>query len=160
MLRATGLATQPRGDLVIERHVYEVIVSFLAGCTSRRSSSPPPCLAADLGANNGWMSAFMLALGAHVVSVEPQSDLAHAISETAALNCWAARSKVINAFAVAGTPDDAIRRPAHRAWRWGFSKVDTEGVTSNTPMGQSLDLREPHSMSPAATSLLHLPVAS
>lgn len=41
----------------------------------------------------------MLDLGATVVSVEPQADLAAAIRETAALNCWSARSTVFNNFA-------------------------------------------------------------
>ena len=83
--RKCCLATRPQADLVIERHVHEVITSFLFGCASRPVNRP--CLAADLGANNGWMTAFMLSLGAHVVSVEPQSDLAKAASETAILNC-------------------------------------------------------------------------
>ena len=45
----------------------------------------------------------MLMLGANVTSVEPQPDLAHAIVETARLNCWSARSVVHNAKACAAT---------------------------------------------------------
>ena len=86
--------TGPLGDVPMERHVREVLISFLAGCSTQN-----PCRAVDLGANNGWFSATMLALGAHVISVEPQSDFAQAIRETATLNCWADRSMVLNKFA-------------------------------------------------------------
>lgn len=107
-------ATRARAAVVIERPVREVIISFLSGCASRPPSRR--CLAADLGANNGWMTAFMLSLGANVLSVEPQPDLARAVAETVELNCWSNSSKVLNAFihpkpsgmlAANGTP-----------WRW------------------------------------------
>ena len=45
------------------------------------------------------MSSYMLALCAHVISVEPASDLAAAVNDTVKLNCWAERSVVINAYA-------------------------------------------------------------
>lgn len=86
--------TGPRGDIPMERHVREVIISFLSGCSAER-----PCRAVDLGANNGWFSSLMLGLGAHVISIEPQSDFARAIGESARLNCWAHRSTVLNKFA-------------------------------------------------------------
>ena len=41
----------------------------------------------------------MLALGANVTSVEPASDFAAAIHESAVLNCWGARHRSLNAFA-------------------------------------------------------------
>lgn len=88
----------------IEAHVREAIASFLAGCGATR-----PCLAIDLGANVGWMSAYMLGLGAHVVSVEPQADLAAALNETVALNCWGARSKVLAGFACSPGASSCVR---------------------------------------------------
>ena len=80
-------------DESIEGFVREAIVSLLGGCHRRR------CRALDVGANNGWMSSYMLDLGAHVISVEPQVDLAAAVRATAALNCWEDRSIVFNNFA-------------------------------------------------------------
>ena len=77
----------------IEGHVREAIASVLVGCHRR------PCRAIDLGANNGWMTASMLDLGAVVVSVEPQPDLASSVSETARVNCWSERLTVLNRFA-------------------------------------------------------------
>lgn len=77
--------------------VHRVIASFLHGCQQR------PCRVLDLGANVGMMTAYMLYLGAAVVSVEPQADLAEAIRATAKLNCWANRSVVLTAKACAGT---------------------------------------------------------
>ena len=77
--------------------VREAIGSFLVGCNRRPAGRP--CRALDLGANNGWFSAYMLQLGAHVVSVEPQPAFAQAIEATAKLNCWKKRSTVINARA-------------------------------------------------------------
>lgn len=69
-------------DVFIEARVREVIASFLTGCQRRTTSRP--CLSLDLGANNGWMSAYMLSLGSHVVAVEPAPDLAMAVNDTAA----------------------------------------------------------------------------
>ncbi|KAL3922047.1 MAG: hypothetical protein SGPRY_004697, partial [Prymnesium sp.] len=80
-----------------ERHVRETIASVMMGCLHRASHRP--CLAVDLGANNGWFTSYMLQLGAHVVSVEPQPDLARALMETVQLNCWSNRSVVLNALA-------------------------------------------------------------
>ena len=79
----------------IEGFVREVIASLLGECRRRA------CRAIDVGANIGWMTAYMLDLGASVVSVEPQPDLAAALRETAALNCWSDRSVVLNHFACA-----------------------------------------------------------
>lgn len=77
----------------IERHVRDAIASVLVGC-ERRS-----CRAIDLGANNGWMTAYMLSLGAHTIAVEPQADFAAAIEATAHANCWSTRCEVLHAFA-------------------------------------------------------------
>ena len=93
--------TTRRVDDIVERYVTETVAAFLAGCSARETAGGTSCHAADLGANNGWMTAYMLSLGAHVVSVEPQPDLAHAVAETAALNCWSHLSVVHNAFACA-----------------------------------------------------------
>jgi len=60
----------------------------------------------------------MLALGASVVSVEPAADLARVANETVHLNCWANRSRVINAFADAA-PYAGPQRAAHLGWRLG-----------------------------------------
>lgn len=97
----------------------DAVVSLLAGCAARPTSSP--CRAIDLGANNGWISAYMLSLGAHVVSVEPQPDLARALNDTITLNCWRGRSVVHNAFACGkGASLGCMRpKPAMRGWRLG-----------------------------------------
>ena len=86
-------------DVFIERPVREVIASFLTGCHRRPLSRP--CLSVDLGANNGWMTAYMLSTGSHVIAVEPAPDLARAVKATGALNCWSQRLVVVNAFACA-----------------------------------------------------------
>ena len=105
-----------------EKAVREAIASFLIGCERRPAGRP--CNALDLGANNGWFSAYMLQLGAHVVSVEPQPDFARAIKETAKLNCWSAYSTVINARACPSS-DVACMRPTNAStchvggWRQG-----------------------------------------
>ena len=77
----------------IEVEIAATVASFLSTCHRR------PCRAVDLGANAGMVTTAMLSTGATVVSVEPQSDLASAVRETAALNCWSSRSTVFNAFA-------------------------------------------------------------
>ena len=92
-----GIVASP-GDP--EPHVLEAIASFLSHC--QRRPAHRRCRALDLGANNGWMSAYMMQLGSHVVSVEPASDFARALNETAAVNCWADRLMVYNARACVG----------------------------------------------------------
>ena len=96
----TGDCSQP------EVAVREAIGSFLIGCSRR--SAEEPCRAVDLGANNGWFTAYMLQLGAHVVSVEPQTDLARGVEATAKLNCWSKRSTVINARACSSRDSTAL----------------------------------------------------
>eukprot|EP00966_Prymnesium_polylepis_P073333 1702611-Prymnesium_polylepis.2 len=65
------------------------------------------------------MTAHMLSLGAHVISVEPQPDLAAAVRETALLNCWTERSLVLNSFACEHANSNCMRcvRQALRAAR-------------------------------------------
>ena len=96
--------TGPLADVYIERHVREVLISFLAGC----QKSGRRCRTVDLGANNGWFTGLMLALGAHVISVEPQSDLAEAIADSAQVNCWSDNSVVLNAFACGSMCDTQL----------------------------------------------------
>lgn len=116
-----------------EYHVREVIASFLHGCGAWRS-----CRALDLGANNGWHTASMLALGAHVTALEPQRDLARGVQDTAALNCAADRLTLINAF-VRPDPDAAGSSAIGSQWRaggppkgYGFQA----GSVPNVPLDQ------------------------
>ncbi|KAL1495549.1 hypothetical protein AB1Y20_016912 [Prymnesium parvum] len=96
-----------------ERHVREAIAALLIRCPTRPRERP--CLAVDLGANNGWFTALMLQLSAHVVAVEPQPDLAAALAQTVALNCWSHRAVLLHARACADAdaaclaPTDASR---------------------------------------------------
>jgi len=57
----------------------------------------------------------MLSLGAHVVSVEPQADLAQALNETVQLNCWGERSTLINALACPRGRRPCLRSQVPRA---------------------------------------------
>ena len=95
--RATCCALVALDDQFIEAPVREVIASVLDGCWQRPRRRP--CLSLDLGANNGWMSAYMLMMGSFVVAVEPASDLALAASATAELNCWADRFEMVVGWA-------------------------------------------------------------
>ena len=107
-----------------ESHVTEALASFLSHCA--RSS----CRSLDLGANNGWMTGYMLSAGSHVLAVEPSKDFARAITETGRLNCgWADRLTVRNVRAcVKGMPGQSREtclapstcgRCSCGGWRWG-----------------------------------------
>jgi FkbM family methyltransferase len=102
-----------------ERHIREFIASSLHDCARR------PCRSLDLGANNGWMTAYMLQLGSHVVAVEPAVDFAWAIRETARLNCWESRLQVVNARAWAAKAEMECKTPTNASrcgadgWRYG-----------------------------------------
>ena len=111
-----------------EAHVAAAIASFLSGCHRRQPGRR--CRTLDLGANNGWFTAYMLQLGAQVVSVEPQPDLARAMQETVTLNCWAERASVVNARACSSTllvrelascmaPENASTCSLREGWRLG-----------------------------------------
>ena len=156
----------------VEREVQEAIASFISGSDCTRKTGQRPCRAVDLGANNGdvgleaataaaaaatdrklesalagWFSMMMLQMGAHVLSVEPQSDLARAVLESAAVNCWAHRSTVINARAC--TSKHLLTRGDHLGcmnplnvsacsyygWRWGDMYGDTTLRKSNKHLG-------------------------
>ena len=138
-----GIATKLE---YVERHVFEVLVTTLSGC----SNASTPCHAVDLGANNGWFTAIMLALDAHVIAVEPQSDFARAIRETAALNCWANRSLVVNAFA-GRTGAEKARKPGN-TWRAGAPDKYVRKALQAVP-GVALPdiLLRPHLLEPALT---------
>ncbi|EOD11053.1 hypothetical protein EMIHUDRAFT_104836 [Emiliania huxleyi CCMP1516] len=106
-----------------EPHIMEAIASFLEDCSRRPAARR--CRALDLGANNGWMTAAMLALGSHVVAVEPAADFARAINETAALNCWSDRLTIHNSRACVRGIAECFE-PRHcpdcsgcGGWRWG-----------------------------------------
>jgi len=79
-------------DFEPEYHVKEVIASFLTGCHFRA------CPVVEFGANNGWFTSYMLSLGATVLAVEPQSDFAQAVRDTAALNGWSHRALILAAL--------------------------------------------------------------
>ena len=107
-----------------ESHVTEALASFLSHCA--RSS----CRSIDFGANNGWMTGYMLSAGSHVLAVEPSKDFARAITETGRLNCgWADRLTVRNVRAcVKGMPEQSREtclapstcgRCSCGGWRWG-----------------------------------------
>ena len=108
-LFSDGVLMQP------EVHSRQIIASFLGDCHMRAT----PCRAVDLGANNGWLSGMMLALGVtDLISVEPQPDLARALNETVRLNCWddsrSGRSvRVINAFVTVGDEQQRGRPVTH-----------------------------------------------
>ena len=86
----------------------EVVGSFLVGCHGRT------CAALDLGANNGWITAYMLSLGANVTAVEPQADLARAAADSVTLNCWGNRGRVLHAFVDAAPDARGTRTVAHQ----------------------------------------------
>ena len=103
-----------------ESHVTEALASFLSHCA--RSS----CRSIDFGANNGWMTGYMLSAGSHVLAVEPSQDFARAITDTGRLNCgWADRLTVHNARACTRSMGQKCLAPSACArcscggWRWG-----------------------------------------
>lgn len=117
-----GMQTAATASAHTESHVRDALASLLGGqgCHTRPASRL--CRAVDLGANNGWNTLMMLQLGASVVAVEPQPDLARALRESIELNCWSGRGKVINAMACAPpcpTQRLDFKNCENRGWRYG-----------------------------------------
>lgn len=105
------------GSSADEPHVLEAVASTLIGC--KRESGRGGCRAVDLGANNGWITLRMLALGANVTAVEPQADLSQAITESADLNCHMPdRIRSIAAYIEAEPPPTGTMR-AGLGYRFG-----------------------------------------
>ena len=68
LLLQAGKREQRNPSVTFERRSLR----FSPDCGRRK------CRSLDLGANNGWMTAYMLQLGSHVVAVEPSVDFAWA----------------------------------------------------------------------------------
>lgn len=104
-----GGAVRPNPcDKFSERRIYEpdphnreAIATALHHCRYRA------CHSVDIGANIGYITAFMAMLGSTVIAVEPQLDLARALAQTVLVNGWQDRVTVHAGFAameeVAGT---------------------------------------------------------
>jgi hypothetical protein len=105
-------------------HVREVIASALHHCRWG------PCRSLDVGANIGYMVAFMASLGSHVVAVEPQKELAGALLQSVSLNGWQDRVLVLPGLAtvVAG---ESGTRPFSGGFRLGRRK---EGGLWDAPL--------------------------
>lgn len=84
-----------------DAHIRDVISSVLLPCAlafvveggaegEDGGGAPPPCYAIDVGSNFGLHTLSMLRLGAHVLSVEPQTDLCVASRASVALQRWGA----------------------------------------------------------------------
>lgn len=97
-----------------EFHVREAIAAALAQCNRRGRQ----CTAVDLGANNGWMSLYMLSLGARVISAEMQPDLATALRRSVQLNCFE-RSSVVHNVRVAASDGVPPKSAVAAGWRAG-----------------------------------------
>ena len=107
---SAGMLGQP------EPFVTQAIASFLYHCQSR--SGKNRCHAADFGGNLGLVTAHMVALGAEVVTVEPDRELARAISETVAANCWSASLVTVhNKLITANPADDGSMGVFRGGWR-------------------------------------------
>eukprot|EP00930_Biecheleria_cincta_P092679 TRINITY_DN8268_c0_g2_i3.p1 TRINITY_DN8268_c0_g2~~TRINITY_DN8268_c0_g2_i3.p1 ORF type:complete len:386 (-),score=41.51 TRINITY_DN8268_c0_g2_i3:26-1183(-) len=129
--------------------VREAIASFLDGCHWR------VCRTLDLGANNGWMSAYMLSMGAHVLAVEPQPDLVEGLKATIALNCWERRGKVLRGF-VDAHPGSQGQRPVSKFhWREGGQLQDNAfPIVDVMPLDKVIEaaasMATPEDLSPGA----------
>lgn len=77
-----------------EPFVAQAVASALAHCPFTAAIGAAPCDVVDIGGNLGLVTAMMASLGANVQTVEPSKDLAHAIKQTVAANCWQDRVTV------------------------------------------------------------------
>ena len=114
-LFSDGVLMQP------EVHTRQVVASFLGDCRMRHT----PCSAVDIGANNGWVSGMMLALGVtSLTSVEPTRDLASALRDTVRLNCWDRPSvRVLNSAVTLDEQQEGKEINLRCGWRlYHFSK--------------------------------------
>ena len=81
------------GNIRVDQPITSTIATFLSDCILR---TPGSCEALDIGANMGAMTSSMLATGAQVTAIEPQTDLSQLVWATACLNGWSERLSMYN----------------------------------------------------------------
>ncbi|CAG9461017.1 unnamed protein product [Pedinophyceae sp. YPF-701] len=101
-------------DFEPEWHVREALASLLLQCQDPERH----CRALDIGANIGYMSAFMASLSTEVVALEMQSDLANLLQETARMNCWQDRFTVLNGLVALDPAMDGQMQEVDSKWGW------------------------------------------
>ena len=99
-----------------EWFVREAISSFLVPCLYRH------CVAFDIGANLGFVTAYMASLGAHVTAIEPQPPMVSALRRTLENNCWQERVKVHNAFVSVHQRDIGKSRTENSSNLWSVDR--------------------------------------
>jgi len=108
-----------------EWFVLEAVGSFLVPCLYRH------CTVFDLGANLGFVTAYMASLGAHVTAIEPQPNLASALQRTVVNNCWQQRVHVHNAFISLSAKDKGKQRTENFNAVWNVASAHGGGTKAS-----------------------------
>ena len=123
-----------RGDLEWpEGFVIEVLIATLGDCPLRK------CHVLDLGGNLGYVNSYAGSLGAKVVSVEPQSDLAAANKATTEHNCWQHRVENIVGFLTLSADEDKHDHKASQLWRPGMTEFNKTREATKVYLGRLIE---------------------
>jgi hypothetical protein len=99
-----------------EAFVVQVLIATLGECPYGLA----PCYVADFGGNLGYVNSYAAAMGAHVVSIEPQHDLWEANRQTIVNNCWAHRVHTLEGYVTLNETEDGDSATVSRLWRPGM----------------------------------------
>ena len=116
-----------------ESFVIEALIATLGDCPLRR------CHVLDLGGNLGYVNAYAASLGAKVVSVEPQSDLAAANKATVDHNCWQHRVENMVGFLTLIANEDKQDHTTTRLWRPGMKEFEKTRATTKVYLGRAIE---------------------
>ena len=94
-----------------ERFVIEGLAAILGDCGFRK------CHALDFGGNLGYVNSYAAALGARVVSIEPQGDLSTANAATIKHNCWHHRVTNLHGLVELDAKKAGVSTTAKGFWR-------------------------------------------
>lgn len=99
-----------------EAFVIQTLIAMLGHCPF----GVRDCYVADFGGNLGYVNAYAAALGATVISIEPQQDLWAANRQTIAMNCWDHRVKNLNGMVTLDEMEHGQTKTISRLWRPGM----------------------------------------
>lgn len=126
-----------RGELEWpESFVIEVLIGILGDCPLRQ------CHVLDLGGNMGYVNSYAAALGAKVISVEPQFDLASANRATIELNCWQHRVRNLDGMITLRPDQHDANTEISNLWRPGMVDFKKKRETKRLYLGNIVTMFE------------------
>lgn len=119
-----------------EAFIIQSLIALLGHCPFGTRA----CYMADFGGNLGYVNSYAAALGASVVSIEPQQDLWKANVETIKMNCWDHRVTNLNGMVTLDPSEHGTSATISRLWRPGMVDFEKKWTVRKHWIGNMLAL--------------------